>query len=161
SFDQPLSHRSCRCLLGLLLVVATYPDNFCNRAVRCAEFQCTLTWFGDDGSAVRLNLGNVTVAILYFDPPMVDTRTGTGKLRLLDIFAVVYHQGEINISVCQMSRYMPARVSRAGFAKPEHLFIKLRCLLQIVDFDGDVNDARHGLPLSQKSTTYWCGRRRD
>jgi hypothetical protein len=43
-------------------------------------------------------------------------------------------------------------------AKAEHLFIKLGCLLQIVDFDGDVNDTRHeiapeptghGLPLTK------------
>src|SRR5262249_25645485 len=93
---EPALGASCRRLLGLLLFVATDPDNFCNRAVRCAEFQCALTGFGDDGSAVRLDLGNVTVAILHFDPPMVDARTGTGKLCLLDIFAVVDHQGEID-----------------------------------------------------------------
>src|SRR5262249_36758544 len=85
------------------------PDNFCNRAVRCAEFQCAFTGFGHDGSTVRLDLGNVTVAILNFDPPVVDARTGTGKLRLLDIFAVIDHQGEIDVSVCQVSRDMPAR----------------------------------------------------
>src|SRR5215469_181988 len=110
---SPSYHRSCRGLFGLLLVVATDPDNFCDRAVRCAEFQCALTGFGDDGSAVRLDLRNVTVAILYFDPPVVDARTGTGKLRLLDIFAVVDHQGEIDVSVCEVSRDMPARVSCA------------------------------------------------
>src|SRR5262245_23289139 len=143
--------RSCRCLLGLLLVVATSPDNFCNRAVWGAEFQCTLTGFGDDGSTVRLDLGNVTVAILHFDPPVVDARTGTGKLRLLDIFAVIDHQGEIDVSVCQVSRDMPARVSCAGLAKAEHLFIKLGCLLQIVDFDGDVNDTGHSFSSLQKS----------
>src|SRR5262249_33068480 len=143
---SPSYRRSCRCLLGLLLVVATDPDNFCNRAVRGAEFQCAPTGFGDDGSAVRLDLGNVTVTILHFDPPMVDAQTGTGKLRLLDIFAVVYHQGEIDVSVCQVSRDMPARISCADLAKVEHLFIKLASLLQIVDFDGDVNDARHAFP---------------
>src|SRR5262245_52834378 len=91
---------SCRYLLSFLLVVATNPDNFCNRAVRCAEFQCAFTGFGDDGSAVRLDLGNASVAILHLDPPMVNTRTGTRKLRLLDIFAVIDHQDEVDVSVC-------------------------------------------------------------
>jgi hypothetical protein len=63
---------------------------------------------------------------------MVDTRAGTRKLRLLDIFAVIDHQGEVDVSVCQVSRDMPARVSCAGLAKAEHLFIKLGCLFQIV-----------------------------
>jgi hypothetical protein len=77
---------------------------------------------------------------------MVDARTGTGKLRLLDIFAVIDHQGEIDVSVSQVSRDMPARVSCTGLAKVEHLFINLGCLLQIVDFDGDVNDT--SMPFS-------------
>src|SRR5262249_62108047 len=62
---------------------------------------------------------------------MMDARTGAGKLRLCDIFTVVDHQGEIDVSVCQVSRDMPARVPCAGLAKAEHLFIKLGCLLQI------------------------------
>src|SRR5262245_64741874 len=126
---SPSYHRSCRCLLSLLLVVPTNSNNFCNRAVRRAEFQSAFTGFGDDGSAARLDLGNVSVAILHFDPPMVDTRTGTRKLRLLDIFAVVDHQGEIDVSVCQVSRDMPARVSCAGLAKAEDILIKFGCLL--------------------------------
>jgi hypothetical protein len=80
----------------------------------------------------------------------VDARTRTGKLRLLDIFAVVDHQGEIDGSVGQVSRDVPARVPCAGLAKAEHLFIKLGCLLQIVDFDGDVNDAGHAFSSLQK-----------
>jgi hypothetical protein len=35
-------------------------------------------------------------------------------------------------------------------AKAEHLFIKLGCLLQIVDFNGDVNDTRHAVSSLQK-----------
>src|SRR5262249_9829483 len=147
---SPSHHRSCRCFLSLLLVVPTNSNNFCNCAVWCAEFQSAFSGFGDDGSAVRLDLGNVSVAILHFDPPMVDTRTGTRKLRLLDIFAVIDHQGEIDASICQVSRDMPARVSSAGLAKAKHLLIKLGCLLQIVDFDGDVNDTGHVFSSLQK-----------
>jgi hypothetical protein len=75
---------------------------------------------------------------------------GPESWRLLDIFAVVDHQGEIDVSVCQVSRDMPARIACAGLTKAEHFFIKLGCLLQIVDFDRDVNDARHTFSSLQK-----------
>src|SRR6516165_7583138 len=47
---------------------------------------------------------------------------------------------------------MPTGISRAGLAKAEDVLIKLGCLLQIVNLDRDVNDARHVFFLLQNST---------
>src|SRR5947209_7223971 len=44
---------------------------------------------------------------------------------------------------------MPTCISRAGLAKPEDVLIKLGCLLQIVNLDRDVNDARHASSSSK------------
>src|SRR5215813_2995907 len=81
-------------------LVATGPDNFGNRAVGRAEFQRALARFGNDRTTVGLDFRDIAVAILDFDAPMVDARTGARKLRLYDIFVVVDHQGQIDVSVC-------------------------------------------------------------
>src|SRR5262245_31990187 len=53
---------------------------------------------------------------------------------------------------------MPTGISRVGLAKAEDALIKLGCLLQIVNLDRDVNDARHVLFLLQNSTNVDVGR---
>src|SRR5262249_13132083 len=80
--------------------VATGPDNFGNGAVRRAEFQRALARFGNDRTAAGPDFRGIAVAIVDFDAPMVDARTGARKLRLFDIFAVVDHQRQIDVSVC-------------------------------------------------------------
>src|SRR5262244_2365231 len=57
---------------------------------------------------------------------------------------------------------MPTGISRACLAKTEDVLIKLSCLLQIVNLDRDVNDARHVFFLLQNSTNVlmWAGRDR-
>src|SRR5262249_15342326 len=81
-------------------LVATGPDNFGNGAVPRAEFQHALAGVGNYRTTVGLDFRDIAVAILDFDAPMVDARTGARKLRLFDIFAVVDHQGQIDVSVC-------------------------------------------------------------
>src|SRR5215470_14457897 len=58
---------------------------------------------------------------------------------------------------------MPTGISRACLAKTEDVLIKLGCLLQIVNLDRDVNDARHVFFLLQNSTNVlmWAGQRQD
>jgi hypothetical protein len=55
---------------------------------------------------------------------------------------------------------MPTCVSCAGLAKAKDVLIKLGCLLQIVNLDRDVNDARHISLLSSKFSylLMWGGR---
>src|SRR5262245_22307345 len=57
-------------------LVTTGPDNFGNRAVGRAEFQRALARFGNDRTTVGLDFRDIAVAILDFDAPMVDARTG-------------------------------------------------------------------------------------
>src|SRR5215212_7197440 len=45
---------------------------------------------------------------------------------------------------------MPACISRVGLAKAEDILIKFGCLLQIINLDRDVNDARHVFLRSSK-----------
>ena len=87
-------------------------------------------------------------AILHFDPP-VDARTGTGKLRLLDIFAVIDHQRDRCFRPSGVARH--ARVhTLCWFGESRTPLHKIGCLLQIVDFDGDLNDTGHAFSSLQK-----------
>jgi hypothetical protein len=49
---------------------------------------------------LAFDFSDIAVAILDFDAPMVNAWTGAGKLRLFDIFAIIEHQGHIDVSVC-------------------------------------------------------------
>src|SRR5437867_1991232 len=69
-----------RALAFRFLLVAVGADDLCHGAVRRAEFQRTLAGSRDDGPAAGLDLGDVGVAVVDFDPPMVDTRAGAGQL---------------------------------------------------------------------------------
>ena len=84
-------------------LVATGPDNFGNRAVGRAEFQRALARLGNYRTSAGLDFRDIAVAILDFDAPMVDARTGARKPRLFDVFAIVDHQGQVDVSVCEVS----------------------------------------------------------
>ena len=56
---------------------------------------------------------------------------GVGELRVLDLLAVVDHQGEIDVSVGHVARDVAARIAGVGLAKAEDVLIEPGCLLQV------------------------------
>src|SRR5580704_7495492 len=81
-----------RFLALVLLLVAADADNLGEIAVGGAELQRALLAIREDAAAVLLDLLGGGLAVLDLDPDVMDARTGSGKLRLLLLLAVVDHE---------------------------------------------------------------------
>ena len=65
------------------------------------------------------------------------------KRALPPIPAVILDQSKIDSPVSEMARGMISDLTRFHFHRAQALFVKLRRLLEIIDFERAVNDARH------------------
>src|SRR6185312_6615660 len=148
-------------LLGVDAVLVTADaDDLGDRAVGRAELQGALRHVGDDGAAILLDRRDIGVAILDLDAPMMDAGALAGELRLLDILGIVEHEGEVDIAVGHVARDVAAGIALAGALEAEDLLVEFGGLLEIVDLDGDMHDARHGLLLMSTVPIPTAARRR-
>src|SRR5205085_1774559 len=76
--------------------------------------------------------------------PVVDARPGPGQLRLVRVLAVVLHQCKVDMTIGHVTRDVLAVARGLDFLESKYFAVKLRSLLEIVDFEGNMHDARHG-----------------
>src|SRR5260370_1357041 len=135
-------------VLGLRLFEAAFGDDLGERAVRGAELEGVGFRLGEDLTAVLLDRVGESLPILDLQSPMMDARAGTGELRLRVVLAVVDHEGEIDVAVGHVPGSVAARMSGLGLIDAEDVLVELGRLFQVIDLEGNVNDAGHGLSFS-------------
>src|SRR5260370_791151 len=130
--------------LFLVFLEAAFADHLGDIAVGGAEFQRVRLGLRYNRAAMLLDGLSEGLAVGDLDAPVMDAGSGTRKLGLLLVLAVVDHQREVDIAVGHVPRRVAARMSGLGLIDPEHVLIELCRLLQVVHvaaFDGDVYDA--------------------
>src|SRR5687767_6043145 len=90
---------------------------------------------------------------------MVDARPEPGGARLRRVLAVILDQRQVDSTVGQMPRGVVSHLAGFHLDKAERFLVKLRRLLQIIDFKSDMNDARHDPSVAKKPALTRLGER--
>src|SRR5215204_960041 len=118
-------------------------------AVRRPEAQRRRSRLGDDLAAMLLDNLDEGFAVGDFQSPMMDARARTCRHYRLALVALPLHQRDVEVSVGHVARNMEAIFGVAELFESEHGLVEIRRLLQVVDLEREVNDARRRAALTQ------------
>ncbi len=99
----------------------------------------------DDRAPIGLDQLHGGVAILDFDAPMMNARAGAGELSFVHLFIVIEHEGDIQLAIGHVARYVAARMTGSGLTQSKYVLIEFGGALEILDLDSNMNDASHSL----------------
>jgi len=140
---SPLASRVYLLGFGLRLFVSRRGNDLCLGAAGRAKLDRNHSRITDDFAAEFFQIGGGFGHIVHFNGEVMDVRSQSGSAGFRRLLAVILDQSKIDSPVSEMARGMISDLTRFHFHKAKALFVKLRRLLEIIDFERAVNDARH------------------
>src|SRR6476646_9956205 len=117
----------------LQFFVSARSDDFGVRTIGRAKFDGHGFRFRQNRAAMSRDFFRKPIPVIDLDTPVVNPRPGTCELRFMGVFAVIYHEREIELAIGHMAGDMLMIASCRDMFEPEYIFIEASRVFQISD----------------------------